>query len=180
MCVQKMIHGGGLSESYTQVNFLQSKTKLEVLVFFLQHVTLCFVNQNFSFQWFFQYIHKCMLASGRLRSPWVLQRLSIKSRFTVGFKENKSFVTSSDFWGVDRLSKLLKKQVHKQRQVLTSCHNCTNKRFYSIYNLLLLFQTLSVTSTCMGFGGFAAQKPFYFMFSACVQWFRISHIAYMG
>lgn len=44
--------------------------------------------------------------SGRLRSPWVLQHLSIKSRLTVGFKENQSFVTLSDFWGVDRLSKL--------------------------------------------------------------------------
>lgn len=60
MCVQKSIYRGGLSESYIQVSFLQSKKKLTVLVFFLQHVILCFVNQNFSFQCHFSmYISLC-------------------------------------------------------------------------------------------------------------------------
>lgn len=172
MHIQKRIYGGDSSESHIQVSFLQSKNKLTVSVFFLQYTILYFVNQNFSFQCLFSIYSRVCQPYQEAEITLVLQPLCIKNRLPVGVKVNKSFVTPSGFWRVDRLSKLLKKQAHKQ--ILTSCPNCTNKRF--VYNLLLLFQTLSVTSPCMGFG--ILGTFLLFLFCLCLVVFNQSYSVY--
>lgn len=69
-------------------------------------MSLCFVNQSFSFQCPFS-IHvsvcepdwEAEITSGLPRWNRVLKLLRAKSRLIAGFIEDKSFVTQSDIWG---------------------------------------------------------------------------------
>lgn len=89
-----------------------------IVFIFLQHVILCSVNQNFSL--FGIHISVCWpegeaeTTSVFPRWKRVLKLLRLKSRLTVGFKENQSSLTQNAVWGSGRLSKVPKQQTHKQ------------------------------------------------------------------